>query len=238
MTTHAYTEEGASSRTYYVPGGKFLAAQRIPPPEVVPIPQDSHQVSAHSHQSSVDSHQLLATIPSHLAGRIPPAGSRPRRSLLRALILDLCAWRALSAREIAGILHRRDPKALGQGLPDAHGRRRLARLHHPGNGEPPGPALHPGGAKPRGQRNAAMTTHAVSGSGCGCRRGGSWSAVMALVVGMLLSSPLPLPRRDRARGPRVRSGHRHGWWDLSVYTLMYTSAPVPPNPSNHAPSYP
>ena len=112
MTTHAYTEEGAGSRTDYVPGGKFLAAQRIPPPEVVPIPQDSHQVSADSHQSSVDSHQLLATIPSHLAERIPPAGSRPRRSLLRALILDLCAWRALSAREIAGILHGREPKPL------------------------------------------------------------------------------------------------------------------------------
>lgn len=104
--------KGAGSRTYYVPGGKFLASQRIPPPEVVPIPQDSHQVSADSHQASVDSHQLLATIPSHLAERVPPAGSRPRRSLLRALILDLCAWRALSAREIAGILHGREPKPL------------------------------------------------------------------------------------------------------------------------------
>jgi ATP-dependent DNA helicase RecG len=104
--------KGAGNRTYYVPGGKFLASQRIPPPEVVPIPQDSHQVSADSHQSSVDSHQLLATIPAHLAERVPPAGSRPRRSLLRALILDLCAWRALSAREIAGILHGREPKPL------------------------------------------------------------------------------------------------------------------------------
>lgn len=104
--------KGAGSRTYYVPGGKFLAAQRIPPSEVVPIPRDSHQVSADSHQSSVDSHHLLATIPSHLVERIPPAGSRPRRSLLRALILDLCAWRALSAREIAGILHGREPKPL------------------------------------------------------------------------------------------------------------------------------
>jgi ATP-dependent DNA helicase RecG len=104
--------KGAGSRTYYVPGGRFLASQGIPPPEVVPIPQDSHQAGADSHQVSVDSHQLLATIPSHLAERVPPAGSRPRRSLLRALILDLCAWRALSAREIAGILHGREPKPL------------------------------------------------------------------------------------------------------------------------------
>lgn len=104
--------KGAGSRTYYVPSGKFLASQRIPPLEVVPIPQDSHQVIADSHQSSADSHQLLATIPSHLAERVPPAGSRPRRSVLRALILDLCAWRALSAREIAGILHGREPKPL------------------------------------------------------------------------------------------------------------------------------
>lgn len=104
--------KGAGSRTYYVPGRNFLASQGTPPPEVVPIPQDRHQAGPDSHQVSVDGHQLLATIPPHLAERVPPAGSRPRRSLLRALILDLCAWRALSAREIAGILHGREPKPL------------------------------------------------------------------------------------------------------------------------------
>ena len=118
--------KGAGKRTYYVPGEKFSAAQRISPPEVPTIPRDRHQVEADSHQVEADrhqveadshqveadSHQLLVTIPSHLAERVPPAGSRPRRSILRALILDLCAWRALSAREIAGILHGREPKPL------------------------------------------------------------------------------------------------------------------------------
>ena len=66
MTNHFDTERGAGNRTYYVPGGRFLASQRIPSPEVVPIPQDSHQAGA-------DSHQLLATIPSHLDATAPCA---------------------------------------------------------------------------------------------------------------------------------------------------------------------
>jgi ATP-dependent DNA helicase RecG len=58
----------------------------------------------------MDSHQLLATVPAHLAKRIPPSGTKPRRDILRALIVDLCRWRALSARELASILHGREHK--------------------------------------------------------------------------------------------------------------------------------
>lgn len=73
MTNHFDTERGAGNRTYYLPGGRFLASQRIPPPEVVPIPQDSRQAGADSHQFSVNSHQLRATIPSHLDATAPCA---------------------------------------------------------------------------------------------------------------------------------------------------------------------
>jgi ATP-dependent DNA helicase RecG len=110
---------GSGSRTYYVPGPRFLTAQRVPVPAVVsatsnshqPV-QNSHQPVQNSHQPNLDSHQLLATIPAELADRIPPAGSKPRRDILRALIIDLCRWRALSARELAIILNDREHKPL------------------------------------------------------------------------------------------------------------------------------
>jgi ATP-dependent DNA helicase RecG len=52
------------------------------------------------------------TIPEALKIRIPVAGTKPRREVLRALILDLCQWRALSARELASILGRQEHKPL------------------------------------------------------------------------------------------------------------------------------
>lgn len=104
--------KGAGSRTYYVPGPRFHAAQRVPVPEIVSGPSNSHQDAQNSHQPGGDSHQLLATIPAYLAERVPPAGSKPRRDIIRALIVDLCRWRALSARELASILHGREHKPL------------------------------------------------------------------------------------------------------------------------------
>jgi len=104
--------KGAGSRTYYVPGPRFHAAQMVPVPEIVSGPSNSHQDTQNSHQPGVDSHQLLVTIPAYLAERVPPAGSKPRRDIIRALIVDLCRWRALSARELASILHGREHKPL------------------------------------------------------------------------------------------------------------------------------
>jgi ATP-dependent DNA helicase RecG len=104
--------KGAGSRTYYEPGSRFLAAQRAPVPAIVSDPSNSHQDAQDSHQPGMDSHQLLATIPADLADRVPPAGSKPRRDILRALIVDLCRWRALSARELAIILNDREHKPL------------------------------------------------------------------------------------------------------------------------------
>ncbi|MCZ2105366.1 MAG: transcriptional regulator [Comamonadaceae bacterium] len=109
--------KGSGSRTYYVPGVQFQArteagASAKPTANTRPPNPDSHQPNQNSHQPNQDSHHLLATIPPQLAERIPSAGSKPRRDILRALIIDLCRWHALSARELAGILHRRDHKPL------------------------------------------------------------------------------------------------------------------------------
>ncbi|CAA7615186.1 Predicted transcriptional regulator [Magnetospirillum sp. SS-4] len=105
--------KGGGSRAYYVPGPHFHEAMVRPPAQSVGrrVP-DSHQVADNSHQVGPDSHHLLVTIPADLRERIPAQGSKPRRETLRMLIQDLCRWRSFSAREIATILGRQDPKPL------------------------------------------------------------------------------------------------------------------------------
>ena len=102
--------KGGGSRTYYVSGLRFVAAQLAPVPAVAPSVTNSHQLGRDSYQPEGNSHHLLATIPPELAERIPPAGSKPRRDVMRALIVDLCRWHALSARERTTLLHGREHK--------------------------------------------------------------------------------------------------------------------------------
>ena len=101
--------KGAGSRTYYVPGARFQTVLALESPVA---DGNSHQPAQNSHQPTQDSHQSLVTIPPERAARIPPAGSKPRRGQLRALIVDLCRWRALSARELASLLRGREHKPL------------------------------------------------------------------------------------------------------------------------------
>jgi hypothetical protein len=100
--------KGSGSRTYYVPGAGFS----IPLIDTHQPAEDSHQGGDNSHQPIKDSHQLLATVPAALKARIPEAGSKPRREVMRVLIEDLCRWHALSARELAAILNGREHKPL------------------------------------------------------------------------------------------------------------------------------
>lgn len=104
--------KGAGSRTYYVPGPRFSSMPVDLDQEMVSKSSNSHQPDRNSHQLTQDSHQLLVTLPTELVERIPPQGTKPRRDVLRSLILDLCRWRSLSAREISTILHRREQKPL------------------------------------------------------------------------------------------------------------------------------
>jgi len=109
--------KGASSRTYYVPGTAFVTRSltgHVPSDASNPhhSSPDTHQPSPNTHQPVADTHQLLAALPASLRARIPSTGTKPRKETLRALIRDLCAWRALSAREIAALLGGRDHKHL------------------------------------------------------------------------------------------------------------------------------
>ncbi len=51
-------------------------------------------------------------MPADLARRLPAPGTRPRRDVVQPLVLDLCTWKPHSARELASLLGRRDPKHL------------------------------------------------------------------------------------------------------------------------------
>lgn len=104
--------KGGGSRTYYVPGPLFLAAIPTEKPELWVADPNSRQISPNSHQPPTDSHQRQVTIPPELAMRIPAPGSKPRREVLRALIIELCRWKALSARDMAVILQGREHKPL------------------------------------------------------------------------------------------------------------------------------
>lgn len=116
--------KGSGSRTYYVPGPQFAArsdtdaaAEQVASPEkpaqnTHQSPSNTHQSQVDTHQLSDDAHQLLASLPERLRAKLPVAGTKPRKDVSRALIVELCAWRVLSAREIAVFLGGRDHKHL------------------------------------------------------------------------------------------------------------------------------
>jgi hypothetical protein len=107
--------KGAGNRVYYMPTPAFAAARAAGDPAGSDVSQaaaDTHQPRPNSRQPEQDGRQLLVTIPAPLRVRLPLPGTKPRRDSLRALITDLCAWRPLSARELAGILGRQEHKPL------------------------------------------------------------------------------------------------------------------------------
>lgn len=104
---------GGGNRTYYVSGQAFAESLSLAAaPDRRQPPGNGYQPDQDSHHLGQNSHQDLVTIPEALKIRIPVAGTKPRREVLRALILDLCQWRALSARDLASILGRQEHKPL------------------------------------------------------------------------------------------------------------------------------
>ena len=104
--------KGSGSRTYYVPGSQFVLTPTKAEPNTPKPLENSHQSAQDSHQPAANSHQPPALVPADLQAQIPPAGSKPRREILRAVITDLCRWQDLSARELAALLHRKEHKPL------------------------------------------------------------------------------------------------------------------------------
>lgn len=109
--------KGSGSRTYYVAGAAFggqslTGGGSDTMRDTHQASGDPHQSPSNTHQPPSNTHQLLAALPAALRARIPGAGTKPRKEVLRALIRDLCAWRALNARDVAALLGGRDHKHL------------------------------------------------------------------------------------------------------------------------------
>lgn len=116
--------KGAGSRTYYVPSEVFAAQSLVdrsagitgnphhPTPNTHHLAPNTHHPTPNTHQLPADTHQLSPDLPATLRARIPAVGAKPRKDTLRTLIRDLCAWRALSARDLATLLGGRDHKHL------------------------------------------------------------------------------------------------------------------------------
>lgn len=109
--------KGSGSRTYYVPGSGF---RPTPQPSDTPQPgrqtpqadRQTPQAARRTTQAARQTAQADTPMPTDLAQRLPESGTRPRRAALQQLVLDLCAWKLHSARELASLLGRRDHKHL------------------------------------------------------------------------------------------------------------------------------
>lgn len=102
--------KGSGNRTYYVPAPAFeRAAASTPQVEAQThlAGLQTHQADPQTHQPGPQTHQpATADLPDELRRRIPAPRSRPERQVLQQLLLDLCAWRPLGARELAALLSR------------------------------------------------------------------------------------------------------------------------------------
>jgi ATP-dependent DNA helicase RecG len=110
--------KGSGSRTYYVPGSAFSA---IAPEAWGAIPTsltgDTHQGQPDTHQVGPNTHQpsgaiARSALPAALLAQLPHPGTKPRRAVMRAVLVNLCAWKPLSARDLAALLGRQDHKHL------------------------------------------------------------------------------------------------------------------------------
>ncbi|MCB9878856.1 MAG: putative DNA binding domain-containing protein [Planctomycetes bacterium] len=124
--------KGSGNRTYYVPGSAFALPPETPGQTTVGgdiTTGDPHHPPADPHHPPTDPHHLPADphhldsddrptdnspsgIPVQVAQRIARAGPRPRQQALRSLILELCTWNPMSARQLAEHLGGRNPKEL------------------------------------------------------------------------------------------------------------------------------
>ncbi len=130
-------KQGGGSRTYYtlVAVGEMLesgiagqlaasgasragegAGEVASPPELDGNPHNlgtnPHKLDGNPHNLASRSPQALQRIDDELRLRIEAAGPKPRRAILRALILELCSLRPFSAAELCQALGRRYPREL------------------------------------------------------------------------------------------------------------------------------
>jgi ATP-dependent DNA helicase RecG len=109
---HLLESKGKGSATYYVPGAGFPAAKQADQPAGHGTLGASHGTLSAGHGTLGASHGTLAdSLPDGLRSKLEALGKRPGEKI-RPMILELCAWRALTAAELAELFGRSDSKAL------------------------------------------------------------------------------------------------------------------------------
>jgi ATP-dependent DNA helicase RecG len=112
MTKQGLLKQGGSgARSYYDAGAELLARS----PTMLPAEHASIQDSGHTLEDIQDSDGLFRLLPQALKFAVRNSHLQPRMApeALSALIIRLCAWRPLSAVEIAGLL-KRNPTYISQ----------------------------------------------------------------------------------------------------------------------------
>jgi ATP-dependent DNA helicase RecG len=102
--------KGSGSRTYYVPGLAFERALATNTPQSI---ANTPQAPGHTPQADANAPQATwSDVPEALRRRLPVPGTKPRRAVVQQLVIELCTGRPLSARELATLLGRRNPRDL------------------------------------------------------------------------------------------------------------------------------
>lgn len=116
--------KGSGSRTYYVAGPGFEPAEASKEDPAQAKAQIHTSPAANTPQAAANTHQVPANtplpvlkqaadaLPEALQRRLPAPGTKPRQAAIRRLLQDLCAWKPMSARELASLLGRQDHKHL------------------------------------------------------------------------------------------------------------------------------
>lgn len=95
-------DKGSGARTYYVPGLAFPQAHDV---EVTSLEDGTIHVKVVSrYGKSGERLAQVSDLPVPLRARVQAVGKRLEPAKAEAIIADLCAWKPLSAEEIAGLL--------------------------------------------------------------------------------------------------------------------------------------
>lgn len=82
-----------------------------------PLRNETHQLEPKTHQLQAEKHQLediidKENLPGSLKLKLNSLNKRPKNEELKLTICELCAWRPLTAQQIAEILNRKNKKYL------------------------------------------------------------------------------------------------------------------------------
>jgi ATP-dependent DNA helicase RecG len=127
-------QKGKGAGTYYVPGGRLLAALgRTEPeplrPESPALRPESPPLRPESPPLRPELEALRAELPPQLRAALDDLGDRAAPAELDAVLIELAGWRPLSLEELAGLSGRAPDHLRKRNVKRLLNERRLAYLH-------------------------------------------------------------------------------------------------------------